>query len=284
MGGVLDADCMGTTSIVVGVIRAETFLTESTSRATGGAKPGLALRAWFHRQRPALTTGTFNQTLMAIGLAVNRLIKAGANYTLTGRTTDKTILTEPLSTGATSTNLGAVLFAAGAAHGAFTANVGGFPRGHFYLIDAQMAATLTHATMAACLLASMTNFIAADGAKAAMVGAGAFPTGPAKATTGVTVGFVANGTERNGASGAEQILTTAALAKAVVADEMTVAVQHHLRHFVMADMTTGPRKGAIVTIAQHLYSHFPFAVAQGEIGYGHWYLQDGVAKELHLYP
>ena len=105
--------------------------------------------------------------------------------------------------GATSTNFGAILFAAETAHGAFVANVGRFPRGNFDLIDAQMAATLTHATMAACLLASMTNFVAADGAEAAMVGAGAFPTGPTEATTSVTVGFVANGTKRNSASGAE---------------------------------------------------------------------------------
>lgn len=76
---VLDADHMVTTGIVMGMIRAEAFLTDSTSRATGGAKPSLALRAWFHRQRPALTTGTFDQTRMAIRLAINCLIKAGAN-------------------------------------------------------------------------------------------------------------------------------------------------------------------------------------------------------------
>jgi hypothetical protein len=221
---------------------------------------------------------------MAIRLAINCLIKAGANYTLTGRTTDQTILAETLPAGATSTNFGAILFAAETAHGAFVANVSRLARGYFDLIDAQMAATLTHATMAACLLASMANFVATDGAEATMVGAGAFPTGPTEATTSVTVGFVANGTERNSASGAEQILTTAALAKAVVTDEMAVAIQHHLRHFVMANVTTGPLQSAVVAIAQHLYGYFPLAVAQGKIGDSHRHLQYGVAKKLHLHP
>jgi len=127
---------MVATGIVIAVIRAEMFLTDATSSATGCAKTGLALRAWLHRQRPALTTGTFDQAVVAIGLMVNRLIKAGADDALAGRTTDQTVLAEALPASATGADLSAVLLTPRTAHGAFAADVGGFAGGYFHLVYA----------------------------------------------------------------------------------------------------------------------------------------------------
>jgi hypothetical protein len=94
--------------------------------------------------------------------------------------------------------------------------------------------------MATDLLAGVTDLVAADGAEAAMVGARPFTTGPAEVATGVAIAFATDRTGGNTTSFAEQFLTTAALGKAGVANQMTVAIQYHLGHLVMADVTMRP--------------------------------------------
>jgi len=100
-----------------------------------------------------------------------------------------------------------------------------------------MAATLLYTAMAACLLASVTNLIATDGAEAAMVGASPFATGPTEAPTGITIALVADRASCDATSGAEQLLTSVTLGETGITNQMTTAIQHNLGHFLLANMT-----------------------------------------------
>lgn len=206
------------------MIRAKALLADRTGRATGRTEPLLAFGARLNGQGPAMAAWTFDQTVVTIGCFVNRLIKARADDTLAGGTTDQTILTEALSTGATAAHFGAILVTARTAQRTITTNIDGFARGDFHLINAQMAAALAHATVAACLLTGMADFIATDGTLAAMFGAGALTTGPTEAPTSVTVGFATNWTSCNATCGTQNLLATLALRHAGVTNQMAAAV------------------------------------------------------------
>ena len=65
---------------------------------------------------------------------------------------------------------------------------------------------------------------------------------------------------------------------------MSVAIQRHLTHFGLTDIAARAVYRAIITIAQDLYRHFPFAVAQGDIRHGYRHLEHRIAKKLHPHP
>ena len=112
-----------------------------------------------------------------------------------------------------------------------------------------MAATLAHATMAARLLARMTDRIATDRTSTAVLGAGALTTGPAELATTITVGFAANRTGRDATGGTQQFLAPVALGNTGITDEVAIAIQNHCGHFGMTDLAVRTMQATIIAIA-----------------------------------
>lgn len=186
---------------------------------------------------------------MAIGRLVDRFIKAGSDGALAGGAMHQTTLAEALPTGATGPNFGAILFATGTAQGACITDIRCLSRLHLYLIKAQMAATLTDTTVAAQFLTGMADFIPTDWAKAAVIGTGARSTSPTETATGVTIRLSTNRTGRDSTGGAKNLLTSPTLMQTVVTDDMPIAIQHNLRHFVVTNIAPWALKCAIIAVA-----------------------------------
>lgn len=88
MSRVAFADDMFAACIAGDMIRAEALLTDRTGRATGWTEALLAFGASLDGQGPAMTTWTFDQTVVTIRRIVNGLVKTGTNDALAGCTTD----------------------------------------------------------------------------------------------------------------------------------------------------------------------------------------------------
>lgn len=153
-----------------------------------------------------------------------------------------------------------VLLAAWATNSTGVAHPLGGGVGRSYMIRAQMAATLAHATTGAGCLATMTDRIAAGRAIADMLSAGARATGPARLPTPVTIFSFTDWAGRHTTLGADNLHTGRALADTGITGNVTIAVNRNRAGFFATGMATGTLEGARIAIQANLHRNFAVAV------------------------
>lgn len=126
--GMSITNSMPTVFVIVTVLATTSLAAEGATLTAGVAIANPTFRAGRSTDRQPGTGGTFDQTDATVGNLSNCRVEARAHHLTTAVTTGQTTLTEPLTTGATDADLGAVLRTAWTTHGAGCADQDAFTR------------------------------------------------------------------------------------------------------------------------------------------------------------